>query len=58
MDMEKGCGRVAVKSEHAQFVRKRFPRNPYAVTNIDDAWEMDLADLSSPRNTAVNTNNS
>jgi len=27
--------------------RKRFPRNPYTVTNIDDVWEMDLADLSS-----------
>jgi transposase InsO family protein len=24
-----------------------FPRNPYTVTNIDDVWEMDLADLSS-----------
>jgi hypothetical protein len=28
-------------------VRKRFPRNPYTVTNIDDVREMDLADLSS-----------
>jgi len=28
-------------------VRKWFPRNPYKVTNIDDVWEMDLADLSS-----------
>ena len=28
-------------------VRKSFPRNPYIVTNIDDCWEMDLADLSS-----------
>ena len=28
-------------------VRKSFPRNPYTVTNIDDVWEMDLADLSS-----------
>ena len=27
--------------------RKRFPRNPYTVTNIDDVWEMDPADLSS-----------
>ena len=25
-------------------VRKRFPRNPYTVTNIDDEQEMDLAD--------------
>ena len=28
-------------------VRKRFPHNPYTVTNIDDVREMDLADLSS-----------
>jgi hypothetical protein len=28
-------------------VRKRFPQNPYTVTNIDDIWEMDLADLIS-----------
>ena len=28
-------------------VLKRFPRNPYTVTNIDDIWEMDLAVLSS-----------
>ena len=28
-------------------VRKRFPLNPYTVTNIDDVCEMDLADLSS-----------
>jgi hypothetical protein len=28
-------------------VRKRFRKNRYTVTNIDDAWEMDLADLSS-----------
>jgi len=28
-------------------VRKRFPRNQYTVTNIDDVWEMDLAELSS-----------
>jgi len=26
-------------------VRKRFSRNPYTVTNIDDVWEIDLADL-------------
>jgi hypothetical protein len=26
---------------------KRFPRNPYTVTNIDDVSEMELADLSS-----------
>jgi hypothetical protein len=28
-------------------VRKSFPRNADTVTNIDDVWEMDLADLSS-----------
>jgi len=28
-------------------VRKKFPRNPYTVTNIDDIWEIDLADLIS-----------
>jgi len=28
-------------------VRKRFPRNPYTVTNVDGVWEIDLADLSS-----------
>ena len=27
--------------------RKRFPRNPYTLTNIDDIWEMELAVLSS-----------
>src|SRR5215469_6570737 len=27
--------------------RKRFPRNSYTSNNIDDSWEMDLADLSS-----------
>jgi len=25
-------------------VRKRFRRKTYTVTNIDDVWEMDLAD--------------
>jgi transposase InsO family protein len=28
-------------------VRKRFPHNPYTVTNIDDVWEMDLSDFNS-----------
>ena len=28
-------------------VREKFPRKPHTVTNIDDVWEMDLADLSS-----------
>ena len=27
--------------------RKRFARNPYTVTNIDDVWKMDFADLFS-----------
>jgi hypothetical protein len=27
-------------------VRKRFPRYPVAVTNIDDVWEVHFADLS------------
>lgn len=27
--------------------RKRFPRNKYFVTNIDDLWQADLADMSS-----------
>jgi hypothetical protein len=26
--------------------RNRFPRNPYTVNNIDNAWEMNLADVS------------
>jgi transposase InsO family protein len=28
-------------------VRKSFPRNPYTIPNIEEAWEMDLVDLSS-----------
>jgi len=28
-------------------VRKRFPRNPYTVNNIDDVWKIDILDLSS-----------
>jgi hypothetical protein len=28
-------------------VRKRFPRNPYTVTNIGEVWEADIMDLSS-----------
>jgi len=28
-------------------LRKRFPRNPYTVNNIDDVWEIDSLDLSS-----------
>ena len=28
-------------------VRKSFPLNPYNVTNIDDLWEIYLADFSS-----------
>jgi len=30
-----------------KLVRKRFPRSPYTVTNIDVVWKMDLAYLSS-----------
>jgi len=26
-------------------VRKRFPRNPYTVNNINDVWECDLVDV-------------
>jgi len=39
---------VAVSSEHVHFAQtcaKRYPRNPYPVTDIHDVWEMDLADL-------------
>jgi len=25
-------------------LRKRFPRNPYTVNNIDDVWEIDILD--------------
>jgi len=28
-------------------IRKRFPRNPYTVKNIDDVSEIDIMDLSS-----------
>jgi len=28
-------------------LRKRFPRNPYTVNNIDDVWEVDILDLTS-----------
>jgi len=28
-------------------LRKRFPRNPYTVNNIDDVWEIDILDLTS-----------
>ena len=39
---------LSVQNTHTlhKHVRKMFPRNPYTVTNIDDVWEMDLADLS------------
>ena len=39
-----------VRSQHVHLtkpVHKRFSRNPYTVTNIDDVWEIDLADLRS-----------
>ena len=38
---------MVVKYTLLKPVRKSFPRNPYTVTNIDDIWEMDLADVSS-----------
>jgi hypothetical protein len=28
-------------------LRKRFPRNPYVVTNIMDVWEFNLVDVQS-----------
>jgi len=28
-------------------LRKRFPRNPYTVNNINDVWEIDILDLTS-----------
>ena len=37
-------------------VRKRFPRNPYTVTNIDDVWEIILQTWVPCRNTMINTN--
>ena len=37
-------------------IRKMFPRYPYIVTNNDDVWKTDLADLRSPQNTTKNTN--
>jgi len=49
---------VVVRSKHVnlvQPVRKRFPRIPYTATNINDAWEMDLADLF-PFETMINSN--
>ena len=45
-DVEEWLSSQNTYALHKQ-VRKRFPRNPYTVTNIDDVWEMDLADLSS-----------
>ena len=28
-------------------MKKRFPRNPYSVTNVMDVWECDLVDVQS-----------
>jgi len=39
-------------------VGKSFTRNLYTVTNIDDVWEMDLADLGSLLKYNVCTNTS
>jgi hypothetical protein len=50
-NIKKGISRICLTSQNTynlhKPVRKRFPRNPYTITNIDDAWEMDLADLIS-----------
>ena len=45
-DVEEWLSSQNTYNLHKQ-IRNRFPRNPYTVTNIDDVWEMDLADLSS-----------
>jgi len=34
-------------------LRKRFPRNPYTVNNIDDVWEIDILDLTSLKNIII-----
>ena len=42
------CGwQVRIRTLCTNLYEKVFPCNPYTVTNIDDVWEMDLADLSS-----------
>ena len=37
-----------MRTLHRQ-VRKRFPRNPYSVTNVMDVWECDLVDVRALR---------
>ena len=44
-DVEEWLSTQNTYTLHKQ-VRKRFPHNPYTVTNIN-VWEMDLADLNS-----------
>jgi len=34
-------------------LRKRFPRNPYTVNNIDDVCEIDILDLTSLKNIII-----
>jgi len=34
-------------------LRKRFPRNPYTVNNIDDVWEIDILDLTFLKNIII-----
>jgi len=34
-------------------LRKRFPRNPYTVNNINDVWELDILDLCSLKNLII-----
>ena len=50
---------VATSLEHQEaynlhkLVRKRFPRRFHSVRNIDDIWEIDLADLKSIKDTTM-----
>jgi len=46
LDVEEWLSGQNTYNLHKTF-RKRFPRDPHTVTNIDDVREMDLADISS-----------
>ena len=39
-----------------RLVRKRFPRNPYKVTNLMDVWECDILDVRLSVNITITTN--
>jgi hypothetical protein len=39
-----------------RLIRKRFPRNPYTVTNIMDVWECDLLDVKILVNSTTSIN--